>query len=425
MKQFNKLTAVASACIALTVCSNVYAQGANTSITNAGISPASNTYRSFNDSSLTRDREIQDTFDLLDDFYPSLEVSYISHDNVRRRSGVQESDDVIRISPSVQYKGNIGRHDLYLSASASSKRHDFFEEEDASATNIRGAVRFDLTKKIDVDLSASLLSTYEERGVSGTTGFVQSPDGPEEVDVDILSADFRYGTGVSRLNATVGVEKESSEYQREEASNRDRDRDSVSFDVSYDVGASTSAFVRLTNSDIDYADADLDSDESSALVGLRFKPTGKFDGVFGIGTSDKDFVNPEREDYDGGKHYANLNYALKPYSTISLNASKSVEEPGEDAADYYVTDLLGLAWNHSLNDKLSFGIYTKTFDDEYNNGRTDTFDDKGINVEYAFRNWLTAGLEFGSIERESNRENVAYEDDYVGLTLKSNLRRSK
>jgi len=54
MKQFNKLTAVASACIALTVCGNVYAQGANTSITNAGVSPASNTYRSFNDSPLTR-----------------------------------------------------------------------------------------------------------------------------------------------------------------------------------------------------------------------------------------------------------------------------------------------------------------------------------------------------------------------------------
>jgi len=283
----------------------------------------------------------------------------------------------------------------------------------------------DVSKKIDVDLNASLLSTYEERGVSGTTGFVQSPDGPEEVDIDTLSADFRYGAGISRLNATIGIEKQSSEYQRETSESRDRDRDSVSFDVSYDVGASTSAFVRFTDSDIDYVTGDLDSDETNTLVGLKFKPTGKFDGVIGIGTSDKDFVNPEREDYDGGKHYANLNYALKPYSTISLNASKSVEEPGEDDSDFYVTDLLGLAWQHSLTDKLSFKVYTKTFDDDYNNGRSDSFDDKGINVQYAFRNWLTAGLEFGSIERESNRENIAYEDEYVGLTLRSNLRRSK
>lgn len=424
MNNIKKYSVVASAVLATLVSGGVNAQGANTSITNSGISPASNTYRSFNDSPLTRDRDIQNAFDLLQDFYPSIEIAYESHDNVRRRPGAQEKDDVIRIKPSLEYRTNLGRHNLYLSAAADSKKHDEFESEDVSSSNLRGALRIDVSKKIDLDLQASLLSTYEERGVSGTTGFVQSPDGPEEVDIDTLGADLRYGLGISRLNASVGVETKSAEYKRAAARGRDRDTDEIHLDVSYDVGASTSAFIRFEDRDIDYVTGDLDSDENSVLVGLRFKPTGKIDGVFGIGTKDKDFVSPAREDYDGSRHYVNLNYAVKPYSIVSLNASRNVEEPGEDLSDYYVSELLGLAWEHSLTDRLSFKVYKKNFEDDYNNGRLDEFDDSGINVSYAFRNWLTAGIQFGQVERESNRANVAYEDDYVGITLRSNLRRS-
>ncbi len=61
---------------ALLVVGTAQAQVANVQITNNGVSPASNTFRSFNDSSLTRDRDLQNALDLLEDFYPSIEVSY-------------------------------------------------------------------------------------------------------------------------------------------------------------------------------------------------------------------------------------------------------------------------------------------------------------------------------------------------------------
>ena len=35
---------------------------------------------------------------------------------------------------------------------------------------------------------------------------------------------------------------------------------------------------------------------------------------------------------------------------------------------------------------------------------------------------MTASLYYGEIERESNREDVAYDDTYIGIRLRSDLR---
>jgi len=368
------------------------------------------------------DNEIQDAFDMLGDFYPSIELSYTSHDNVRRRPNADEEDTVLRIKPSLEYGTKIGRHGLYLSVGADSKTHGDYESEDADALKVRGAVNLDVSKRIDVDLFASTEDTYEERGVSGTTGFVQAEDGPEEVDIDSFGAEIKYGHYISPLNVVVGYESSSIGYERTAAGDQERDIDEVRLDASYDLSATTAAFVRYTQTDIDYLTGTLDSDQSTAMVGLRFRPGGKVNGAFGIGTTDKNFSDEAREDYSGSTHYANIAYQLKPYSTVSLNASRKVEEPGEDNSDYYVTDLIGASWDHSLTDRLSVGVYTKTFEDDYNNGRVDEFNDSGLNVKYAFKDWLTVGLTYGSVERDSNRENNSYEDNYVGVSLKSSLR---
>jgi hypothetical protein len=105
-----------------------------------------------------------------------------------------------------------------------------------------------------------------------------------------------------------------------------------------------------------------------------------------------------------------------------LGASKLVEEPGDEFADFYESELLGLAWNHSLNEALSLGVFYKWIDDTYNNGRIDDFTDFGITLDYAVRSWLTAGLYYGEIERGSNIDNVAYSDRYFGIQLRSDLR---
>lgn len=420
--------------------STAQAQVANSQITNNGVSPATNTFRSFNDSSLTRDRDVQNALDLLSDFYPSLVVSYTRHDNIRRRNSVEEDDTRLTIEPSLAYRNDFGRHSLYLSGSGQFNIHDEFEEEDAEAINLRGLVRFDLTKRFDLEVNGALSDTFEERGVSGgrTLGSLgqvlnidELDEGPDEVDITIFGADLIYGRGISRLNAVIGFERTTTEFSNNfqgddfRFADRDRDSDSVHLDLSYEIGDRLKLFGRIERTDIDF-DREfetLDSEQDTVLVGLRWSPSAKFNGVVGVGSQDKDFDLASREDFDGSTYYANLNYAIKPYSVISLNASESVEEAGDDTSDFFVSQLIGFSWSHALSERWSIGAFTKTINDEFNNGREDDFDDFGLNIDYKWRRWLTAGLQFGKLERDSNTAGIPYEDEYIGITFRSDLRK--
>ena len=66
--------------------------------------------------------------------------------------------------------------------------------------------------------------------------------------------------------------------------------------------------------------------------------------------------------------------------------------------------------------------YYKWSDDHYNTGREDSFVDWGVGVDYVWRSWMTAGIYYGEIERESNFSDIAYDDAYIGLRLRSDLR---
>lgn len=416
------------------------AQVANLQITNQGISPASETFRSFNDSSLTRDRHLQNALDLLADFYPSISLSYSKHDNIRRRNDIQERDSRLTIQPGLAYRNDFGRHALYLSGSAQFNSHADFDQEDTDTTALKGLLRLDLTKRFDLEVNAALSETFEERGVSGsrTLGSVgqtfninEFDDGPDEVGIDTFGVDLIYGRGISRLNAVIGFQKTTTEFQNnfqgigDQFANRSRDTDAVHLDLSYELGARLRLFGRLEETDIDYdrTYATADAKLSTKLIGVRWSPSARLNGALGIGKQDKDFELSGREDYDNSTYYVNLNYALKPYSIISLNASKLVEEAGDDTSDFFVSQLIGFSWAHALSERWSLGAYTKMIDDEFNNGRKDDFNDFGLNVDYRWRRWLTAGLTFGQLERDSNRIGIPYDDQYIGITLRSDLRK--
>ena len=98
-----------------------------------------------------------------------------------------------------------------------------------------------------------------------------------------------------------------------------------------------------------------------------------------------------------------------------MNASRFVEEAGDDTSDFFVSELIGVSWSHALSERWSFGAFTKTINDEFNNGREDDFEDFGVNLDYKWRRWLTAGLQFGQLERDSNTAGIPFEDQYIGM----------
>ncbi len=413
----------------------VTAPGASAQVADRGLSPASNTYRSYQDASLARDSGLNQPLELLNDFYPAITVEVSSHDNVRRRSDFSESDVRVDVSPSLAYRTNIGRHQFYAAYTGTYTYHQDLEQEDAQSNALSAKLGLDLTRRWDLDLFASVGESFEERGVSGGRQFNQFinngiDSGPERVDFLSYGADLAFGRKIGVLTGVLGYEYSESGFKSDdlfngnEASNRDRESDSVHLDLNWQFASKTSVFGRVqrTETDYDLAQPNLDSRQTDYLIGLRFKPANALSGVASVGRTRRDFDDSNRESFDGSTYYVNLNYAISPFSNVGLTASRFVEEPGDENSDFYESEFIGAAWSHGITTQLVFNSYVKAVDDDYNFGREDKFVDWGVGLDYVWRNWLTAGIYYGDIERRSNLEGIDYDDRYIGIRLRSDLR---
>ena len=403
-------------------------------VSSKGLVPAANALGSFTNASIVRDSGLNQPLDLLNDFYPAIEVSVVKHDNVRRRSDLEEPDTSVVARPSLAYRTNFGRHQFYAAYSGVFTFHEELDQEDAQSNTLAAQLGLDLSRRWGLNLLGGVGRSFEERGISGSrpfNRFLQGIDsGPDEIEYAHYGADLIYGRNVSRLNGVIGFEKHAANFENNFQGNenrtggRDRDTDSVHLDISYQIGDRTSVFGRVHYTEVDYKRNlnSLDSEQTDYLFGLRWKPSNALSGVVGIGASDKDFDDPQRTDYDDSTYYANLTYTLSPFSYLELSASRTVEEPGDDLSDFYQSDLIGIGWDHSISPQLVFNAYAKWVDDEYNTGRNDDFFDFGLGLDYIWRPWLKAGVFYGQIEQNSTLAAAEYEDTYYGLRLQSDLR---
>lgn len=405
-------------------------------VTQQGIPPAANAFGSHTSASIARDSRLNDPLELLNDFYPSVEVTYAKHENVRRRPDVDEPDWKLIAKPELGYRTNLGRHKFYLGYSGVYTFHQNLDNENAQSNNLALKLGLDITRHWDVDVFAGVGEGFEERGVSGArqysslrgNGYLSSP---EEVGYRRYGADLAYGRKIGILTGVLGVERGEYGYKNEQLlrsvntdNSRDRTHDSIHLDLNWYFSNQTALFGRLQRSDIDYeqAEADLDSKQTDYLIGLRMKPTAVLSGVAGVGRTKKVFAASRRETFDGGIYYANMTYRYSPFSSIQLAASRTVEEPGDELADFHQSDYVALGWTHSFTPRWSLNAYAKSNEDEFTIERDDQYFDWGAAINYVWRDWLTIGLYYGEVERDSNLSVYDYEDRYYGIRLRSDLR---
>jgi hypothetical protein len=404
-------------------------------VSGQGLPPASNTFRSYQDASVARDSDLNRPLDLLNDFYPAITVSISDNQNVRRRTDFDEEDLKVVVNPSLTYRTNLGRHQFYAAYNGTYTFHQDLTQENAESTVLSASLGLDLTRRWDLDLFASYGDSFEERGISGSRGFNQFSGGGINSGVESLEyvrygGDLVFGRKIGVLTAVLGYEYTESQYSDgdlfngAQSSSRNRESDSVHFDLNWRFAASTSVFGRVQYTDTNYRlnEPNLDSNQTDYLVGLRFKPANAISGVVSVGRTDKDFDDLGRAGYSGSTYYMNLNYSITPFSTIGFSASRFVEEPGDEGSSFYESELFGINWNHALSQKFSLDAYAKFIDDDYDIGREDQFFDWGVGIDYAWRSWLGAGIYYGEIERDSNLEGLDYDDQFIGIRLRSDLR---
>ena len=404
-------------------------------VASKGIAPASNTFRSFQDASIARDSGLNLPLDLLNDFYPAIEVTIADSDNVRRRPDLDEPDQVITAAPSLAYRTNIGRHKFYAGYTGRFTFHQDIEQEDAESHVVNASLGLDIARSWDLDLFAGYGDSFERRGISGTLPFDSIQvggfsNGPNEVEFRNYGADLIYGRKLEKWQAVLGYEYYETDFTNNgqgddnPLGNRSRSATSVHFDLNYRIGNKLSVFGRIEKTDIDFDRSldTLDSDQTDFLLGLRWKPSNALSGVVAIGHSDRDFDLEGRSSFDGEIYYANLSYNINPFSVIDFAASRAVEEAGDNLSDFFVSDLIGVSWTHSITPQLVFNAFAKRIEDDFSTDREDRFFDFGLALDYAWKSYLTVGIFYNDIERRSTLDNIEFDQVSYGIRLRSDLR---
>ena len=209
-------------------------------------------------------------------------------------------------------------------------------------------------------------------------------------------------------------------------SNCDRDIATVSGRVFYNLGPKTSALLELTQKNIDYVTDGTntrDSTERYVHIGARWEATAKTTGELKFGTYDKDFDSPNRPDVDGTSLAANITWSPRTYSSVTLTA---LTRPNETSTgdDSYTSNYYTLAWQHGLNDKLSLNANVFSGTDDYdgvNSTRKDDLLNYGVGVSYAFKRWLSVGLNYDYSKRDSTDAASDYEANIYTLSVSLSL----
>jgi len=364
---------------------------------------------------LEGDKKVVDT-QLVPGFYPALTVAAVRHSNGHKSSNLKQAEIEYSASAGLTYKAELGQHDLQLFYGASVISHSKFKQDNYIQNTLGAGLNLDLTDRFNMVLDAGYIDGAEPRGSTGSR-LIGNTD-PDAYHLFRYGAEGIYGRRSNTMQVSLAAHQEQLRYTNNQQGFRDRDRLNLRGRVYYNLGPSTTTFVELINSNIDYLTNNrLDSTDQAYSVGARWEATDITAAEFSIGNLSKNFDDPTVQDFSGATYLGKLLWAPLTFTDVSLYASRRTEESSEPGSTYFVSNLLGTAVNHALSDSIGLLAYANYTTDDYSNDRRDTIWDYGLGMDYTMRPWLFLGLRAGQTSRSSSVSAANYDDQFIGFSV--------
>lgn len=271
---------------------------------------------------------------------------------------------------------------------------------------------------------------FDARARMGWTAFLVNSFDPRSpttnpVAVDKWSATGANGTFIygapeaaGRLEFDLGHQVKGYD----ERPLKDARTTSVAGRAFYRVGTRSLALVEIRNSSASYdSPAATDSNtERRYYAGLTWDATAATTGIVKVGTLSKDFANG-KQGFSGASWEASLRWMPLTYSVFDLQTSKSTSD-STGVGTYTLNTSHNLMWNHtwsqSVSSVASVGVLKTDFGATT---RADTTNSYSLGVNYAFRRWLTLGVDFAKTDNSSNDPLSEYKRNVTKFTLNASL----
>ncbi len=356
--------------------------------------------------------------------YPDLSVTYMYDDNVYASRKNESGDEIITVSPEIRIKSNFSRHSLEMGTGVNINNYHQFNTENTNDSWVHGKGRIDITDATNIYGGVSLSHDHEDRS---------SSDANEILKTNTLANPTRYtdlseNVGIShdvtdRLNVRLGVS--SSKLNFEDTSlvgggiyssdYRDRKETLLGGRVTFKASDTVNLFVQGMN---DIRNYDMtnpvtnptfnhNSHGFNADIGMAIKPSDALSAEAYVGRMRQYYDNSAFKDLSATDYGLNIKYKTTPWTTLSLDLARSLEETTiTDSSGYINTSLTGKV-NHSLSRDLSLNASLTRQWSSYNDiDRQDIYTGAGVGAKYYVTNAIYTGADYQYRHRNSTATQI-------------------
>ena len=155
------------------------------------------------------------------------------------------------------------------------------------------------------------------------------------------------------------------------------------------------------------------------FVGAEWEATAKTSGKVLLGYTEKSPDSSFFKDYSGFGMEANASWKPKEFSTVSISATRTPQEGGDDVSSFYIAEKLSIRWQHELTKLLAFQLDASSEKDKYQSfNREEKYTRFGAKLSYHWKRTIETGVQAHHIERDSTIINNDYRTNVVQFYIK-------
>jgi hypothetical protein len=358
--------------------------------------------------------------------YPKAILTELYRDNVFYEDSDEKSDFATEIAPSVEIRSNWDNHALNVYGALEVGRYLDYTSEDYADGRAGFDGRIDIQRDLNVSGGVDYRRLHEPRSSPDQVGAA------EPVEYDVYGPQARLTKRFNRLSVQIGGSATEYDYDDAPATGGgtfdtdDRDRREIegTARVGYEFAGRYEGFVRGTlnersyDSTPDSSGVNRDSNGWELAGGITIDFGGITFADIYAGYLSQEYDDPGLPTIDGPSFGANVTWNVTQLTTVTFEASRTIEETTLSGAAGALSSDAQLTVDHELlrNLIVSAGARFNYIDYE-GISREDDIAGLGLGATYLINRYFNAGLRYSFTARDSNVANADYETQSALLTI--------
>jgi polysaccharide biosynthesis protein VpsM len=364
------------------------------------------------------------------DVTPTLNMNVENDDNVFSQSGGDEtSASLTRFMPSIAAVADDGVVRYSLAYQLENGRYSGVDNNDYTDHQLDAKMDWRLSIRHLIEFGATESRGHDERSTESVSVDVDNVADITAADLDKtknreLSANYTFGSDGARGRLVIGFKTSSLRYttNRQLTNVLESDTDTINASFSVGIGASSRATVEVVDTSNRFRTNTVnDRQDRRYLVGFEWGASDIVKASVSVGRSKSDLINATG-DTSSSVGEASIIWSPVEYSVFTLSADKAAQNTENNIGSFVERSNVSLGWRHQFNDKLTAEIsLDKQTDDFASVNRRDTSKNVQLQLNYAFRRWLSMGMGITRTERTSTDSSLDYDNNKVTVSVNASL----